>query len=241
MCDFRTSRNGWHPAPEPIPRVARPPETAARPLGQTCRRSRDRVRPRSSVTPVAAGRARRQDRPRHLPASTDRTGRPRTLCALYAFTKLKAGDGHHVWVVDETRRTYRHHGRRRDAPRRIATFRHATQRVAPHRYATLEPLGKPGGSRAFSADGPPQAPVAPRRSCEAKYMRADEFAASRRAVLERRYRLRARARSGRPPSSNPDQPSCGLQRWSLAPGSVRFEPKSHKVAVLLGIILLPRF
>ena len=132
---------------------------------------------------------------------------------------------HHVGVVDETRRTYRHHGWQRDAPRRIATFRHATQRVAPHRYATLEPLGKPGGSRAFSTDGPPQAPVAPRRSCEAKYMRADEFAASRRAVLERRYRLTARARSGRPPSSNPDQPICGLQRWSLAPGSVRFEPK----------------
>src|SRR6478609_6840546 len=61
---------------------------------------------------------------------------------------------HHVGVVDETRRTYRHHGRQRDAPRRIATFRHATQRVAPHRYATLEPPGKPGGSRAFSADGP---------------------------------------------------------------------------------------
>ena len=36
--------------------------------------------------------------------------------------------------------------------RRIATFRHATLRVAPHRYATLEPLGKPGGSRAFSAE-----------------------------------------------------------------------------------------
>src|SRR5258705_10723419 len=83
---------------------------------------------------------------------------------------------HHVGIVDETRRTYRHHGRQRDAPRRIATFRHATQRVAPHRYATLEPLGKPGGSRAFSADGPPQAPGAPRRSCEVKYMRADEFA-----------------------------------------------------------------
>ena len=61
---------------------------------------------------------------------------------------------HHVGVVDETRRTYRHHGRQRDAPRRIATFRHATLRVAPHRYATLEPLGKPGGSRAFSADAP---------------------------------------------------------------------------------------
>ncbi len=44
-------------------------------------------------------------------------------------------------------------GRQRDAPRRIATFHHATLRVAPHRYATLEPLGKPGGSRAFSADG----------------------------------------------------------------------------------------
>src|ERR1700682_4164185 len=51
------------------------------------------------------------------------------------------------------RRTYRHHGWQRDAARR---------------NATLEPLGKPGGSRAFSADGPPQAPVAPRRSCEAK-------------------------------------------------------------------------
>src|SRR5258705_13877485 len=42
-----------------------------------------------------------------------------------------------------------------DAPRRIATFRHATLRVAPHRYATPEPPGKPGGSRAFGADGPP--------------------------------------------------------------------------------------
>jgi hypothetical protein len=39
-------------------------------------------------------------------------------------------------------------------PRPIATFLQATLRVAPHRYATLEPLGKPGGSRAFSADGP---------------------------------------------------------------------------------------
>jgi hypothetical protein len=44
-------------------------------------------------------------------------------------------------------------GRQRDAPRRIATFLHATLRVAPHRYATLEPLGKPGGSRAFGVDG----------------------------------------------------------------------------------------
>src|ERR1700731_2192394 len=86
---------------------------------------------------------------------------------------------HHVRVVDETRRTYRHHGRQRDALRRIATFRHATLRVAPYRYATLEPLGKPGGSRAFCAGGLPPAPAAPRRSCEAKYMRADEFADSR--------------------------------------------------------------
>ena len=31
--------------------------------------------------------------------------------------------------------------------------RHATLRVATHRYATLEPLGKPGGSRAFSVEG----------------------------------------------------------------------------------------
>ena len=55
-----------------------------------------------------------------------------------------------------------------DAPRRIATFHPATLRVAPHRYATREPLGTPGGSRAFSADGHPQAPVAPRRSCAAR-------------------------------------------------------------------------
>src|SRR6202165_5172829 len=55
-----------------------------------------------------------------------------------------------------------------DAPRRVATFLHATLRVAPHRYATREPLGTPGGSRAFSADGHPQAPVAPRRSCAAR-------------------------------------------------------------------------
>src|SRR5437899_4529713 len=62
---------------------------------------------------------------------------------------------HHVGVVDETRRTYRHHGRQRDAPRRIVTFRHATLRVATHSYATLEPLGKPGGSRARLARTPP--------------------------------------------------------------------------------------
>jgi hypothetical protein len=31
-------------------------------------------------------------------------------------------------------------------------FLHATLRVATHRYATREPLGKPGGSRAFSVD-----------------------------------------------------------------------------------------
>ena len=48
---------------------------------------------------------------------------------------------HHVAGVDETRRTYRHDGRQRNAPRRIATFHHATLRVAPHRYATREPLG----------------------------------------------------------------------------------------------------
>jgi hypothetical protein len=47
----------------------------------------------------------------------------------------------HVSLVDGTRRTYRHHGRQRGAPRRTATFHHATLRVAPHRYATREPLG----------------------------------------------------------------------------------------------------
>ena len=47
------------------------------------------------------------------------------------------------------RRTCRHHGRRRASAHRLATLR-----VATRRYATLEPLGKPGGSRAFSADAP---------------------------------------------------------------------------------------
>jgi len=70
---------------------------------------------------------------------------------------------HHVGVVDKTRRTYRHHGRQRDASRRIATFRHATLRVATHRYATLEPLGKPGGSRAFIAGGSATPAAASRR------------------------------------------------------------------------------
>ena len=35
---------------------------------------------------------------------------------------------------------------------RIATFHHATLRVAPHRYATREPLGTPSDSRAFNTD-----------------------------------------------------------------------------------------
>src|SRR6266478_3531954 len=41
---------------------------------------------------------------------------------------------HHVGLVDETRRTYRHHGRQRDAPRRIE--RSATRRCASHHIAT---------------------------------------------------------------------------------------------------------
>jgi len=47
----------------------------------------------------------------------------------------------HVGLVDGTRRTYRHYGRQRSAPRRIATFHHATLCVAPYRYATREPPG----------------------------------------------------------------------------------------------------
>ena len=141
-------------------------------------------------------------------------------------------------VVDETRRTYRHHGRQRDAPRRIATFRHATQRVAPHRYATLEPLWKPGGSRAFIADGPPQAPVAPRRSCERNICErmnsplrdvpcsnADIDLRPERDQAGRHHRI-------------PINQSADFSDGHFAPGSVRLSQKSHKVAVLLGIILL---
>src|SRR5213078_3898936 len=78
-----------------------------------------------------------------------------------------------------------------NATRLGASQRCATRRCASHHIATqrLSRWGSPGGSRAFSADGPPQASVVPRRSCEAKYMGTDEFAASRRAVLERRPRF----------------------------------------------------
>lgn len=40
------------------------------------------------------------------------------------------------------------------ASQRSTTRRCASHHVAPHRYATPEPLGKPGGSRAFSPDAP---------------------------------------------------------------------------------------
>src|SRR5438132_4873283 len=61
---------------------------------------------------------------------------------------------HHVGVVDEMRRTYRHHGGQRDAPRRIGTFRHATLGVATHRYATLEPLGSPAARARLARTSP---------------------------------------------------------------------------------------
>src|SRR5712664_3751307 len=62
-----------------------------------------------------------------------------------------------------------------NAARLGASQRSTTRRCASHHIATQRASrwGHPGGSRAFSADGPPQAPVAPRRSCEAKYMRAE--------------------------------------------------------------------
>src|SRR5467141_611561 len=82
-----------------------------------------------------------------------------------------------------------------NAARLGASERSTTRRCASHHIATQRASRweHPGGSRAFSADGPPQAPVAPGRSCDAKYMRADEFAASRRAVIERRYRTERRS------------------------------------------------
>jgi hypothetical protein len=62
---------------------------------------------------------------------------------------------HHVGIVDETRRTYRHHGRQRDAPRRIATLHHATRRCASHHIATqrLSRSGSPA-ARARLARSP---------------------------------------------------------------------------------------
>src|ERR1700680_542134 len=57
-------------------------------------------------------------------------------------------------------------------------------------------------------------------------------------VSRRRDYVRVRKSGCKRVGRNPDQPICGPQRWSLAPGSVRLSQKSHKVAVLLGIILL---
>ena len=52
------------------------------------------------------------------------------------------------------------------ATRRASAHRNVPPRDAARRNTSLpacEPLGKPGGSRAFSADAPPQSPVAPKR------------------------------------------------------------------------------
>src|SRR5258708_37203449 len=62
-----------------------------------------------------------------------------------------------------------------NATRLGASQRSAKRRCASHHIATqrLSRWGSPA-ARAFSADGlPSSAPVAPRRSCEAKYMRAE--------------------------------------------------------------------
>src|SRR5258708_6641723 len=57
-----------------------------------------------------------------------------------------------------------------------------------------------------------------------------------RPLLERRA-----DGAGRPLSSNPDHPICGLQRWTRTPRSVRFSQKSHSEAALLKIDFVPRF
>src|SRR5713226_10533325 len=58
------------------------------------------------------------------------------------------------------------------------------------------------------------------------------------SVRRQRDDFRVRKSGCKRAGRNPDQPICGPQRWSLAPGSVRLSQKSHKVAVLLGITLL---
>jgi len=108
-----------------------------------------------------------------------------TTAAALSWSRLATS---HVNLVDETRRTYRHYGRQRGAPRRTATFHHATLRVAPHRYATCEPLGTSRRLSRVSRGRPASSVCGSETLCEAKYMRADDFAASRRAVVERRYR-----------------------------------------------------
>jgi hypothetical protein len=128
-------------------------------------------------------------------------------------------------------RTHRHHGRQRDAPRRIATFHYATLRVAPHRYATREPLGTPGGSRAFSADGHPQAPVAPRRSCAARtFLVAQSWAEC--ITNMPRFNLRQAQPSRLRPTSR-------FRRLYGLPCSDDFAPGRGGLLQLLGMSLSP--
>jgi hypothetical protein len=130
-----------------------------------------------------------------------------------------------------------------NATRLGASQRSATRRCASHHIATqrLSRWGSPA-ARARSARTVPLKRLWLRDGhVKRNIWERMNFAASRRAVLERRYRLRARARSSRPPSLNSDQLICWFQRWSVAPGSVRLSQKSHKVPVLLGITLLSAF
>jgi hypothetical protein len=90
-----------------------------------------------------------------VPAVATSSARSKEMATTAAALSRSRRATSHVNLVDETRRTYRHHGRQRGAPRRIATFRHATLRVAPHRYATREPLGHLSGSRALSSSDIP--------------------------------------------------------------------------------------
>jgi hypothetical protein len=99
---------------------------------------------------------------------------------------------HHVGFVDETRRTYRHHGRQRD---RASAHRNVPPRDAARRTTSLRKRLSRWGSLAACARLARTVPLRRlwlRDGHVSEYMRADEFAASRRVVIERRDRLKAR-------------------------------------------------
>ena len=148
---------------------------------------------------------------------------------------------HHVGVVDETRRTSRHHGRQRDAPRRIASFRHATLRVAPHRYATPEPLGKPGGSRVQRGRSPLKRlwlrdGHVKRNICERMNSPLRDVPCSN-ADIDLRPERDLAGRHHRIPTNQAADFSDGHLRLA----QFDLSQKSDKVAVLLGIYCFPRF
>ena len=148
---------------------------------------------------------------------------------------------HHVGVVDETRRTYRHHGRQRDAPRRIASS--ATRRCASHHIATqrLSRWGSPAArarlartvplKRLWLRDGHVKRNIWERMNSPLRDVpcsNADIDLRPERDLAGRHHRI-------------PTNQSADFSDGHLRLAQFDLSQKSDKVAVLLGIYCFPRF